>query len=79
MKVGELNGFEFHLPLSGGKAGKGHNKTSTVQVRRNDGIVRQFRFTTDDKASMKAACAKAKAFAMGGAHQSPPHPTAQSG
>ena len=66
MKFGELNGFEFHLPTSGGKAGKGCNATSTIQLRKGCILVKQFRFRVDDPASRKAAMGKAKAYAMGG-------------
>ena len=63
MLIAEMNGYECHLPTSGGKAGKGHQKTSTIQVRKDNRIVKQFRFTIDDNESRKAAVAKAKEFA----------------
>lgn len=39
-------GYEIHIPTSGGKAGKGFNKTSSLQVRKNSCIVKTFRFQT---------------------------------
>jgi len=63
MLIAEMNGYEFHLPTSGGKAGKGHQKTSTIQVRKANCIVKQFRFYVDDTESMKVAVGKAKEFA----------------
>lgn len=47
---------------TGGKAGKGHNKTSTVQVFQDSMIVKQFRFLTNDPESLKRATEKAKTF-----------------
>lgn len=64
MKVGELNGNEFHIPTSGGKAGKGKAITGSIQVRRGNRIVKQFRFRWMEKASRSAAIAKAKSFAQ---------------
>jgi hypothetical protein len=63
MLITTINGYEFHLPTSGGKAGKGNQKTSTIQVWKDNQIVKQFRFTINDNESRKAAVAKAKAFA----------------
>lgn len=62
MKIGELHGFEFRVPTSGGKAGKGFNKTSSLQVLRGNLMVRQFRFVVGDAASRKAAIEKARQF-----------------
>ncbi len=45
-----------------GKAGKGHNKTSTVQVIYESCIVKAFRFFVDDPASRAAAWRKAKEY-----------------
>jgi hypothetical protein len=61
MKLAELYGYELHLPMSGGKAGKGYQKTSSIQVRRNNVIVKQFRFKVDGL-STQAAFKKAKDF-----------------
>lgn len=44
MKLYDYSGYELHRPTSGGKAGKGYNKTSTIQVRKGDCIVKQFKF-----------------------------------
>lgn len=63
MKLGELNGCEFHIPTSGGKAGKGFQVSSTIQVRRGNQILKQFRFIVADPASRTAAATKAKTFA----------------
>lgn len=48
---------------SGGKAGKGRNKTSTVQVRCDSCVVKQFRYVVGDPASTKAAYDKAGKYA----------------
>ena len=32
MKIADYQGYEIHVPTSGGKAGKGHQKTSSIQV-----------------------------------------------
>lgn len=37
-------GHTLYIPSSGGKAGKGYNKTSHVQIRRGGMILKQFRF-----------------------------------
>lgn len=47
---------------SGGKAGKGHNKTSTVQVFRGSCIVKSFRFNMNDRESLKAAMTNAATY-----------------
>jgi hypothetical protein len=64
MKIGELNGYEFHVPTSGGKAGKGHQKTSTIQVRAGSVIVKQFRFVVADQGSRDRAIRKAKDYVL---------------
>lgn len=58
-----LNGYIIRLPTSGGKAGKGRNRTSTVQVRKYGFLKAQFRFLVDDVASYRAAMRKAEDFA----------------
>ncbi len=63
MKITDYKGFEIHLPDSGGKAGKGHNVTSTIQVRTGSCIVKQFRFEMASRESRLAAIAKARAWA----------------
>jgi len=60
MKVTDYKGYEVYMPTSGGKAGKGCNKTSTLQLRKNNCIVAQARFTVDDLASRARAIAKLK-------------------
>lgn len=64
MKIGEYRGYEFHLPTSGGKAGKGHAKTSNIQVRKDSCILRQFRFRVDDPADRKRAADAAKKYVL---------------
>jgi hypothetical protein len=63
MKIGELNGFEFHVPDSGGKAGKYKNKTGSVQVRLNNCVKKNIRFSVDSPASKDRAIEKAKQYA----------------
>jgi hypothetical protein len=63
MKIGELNGFEFHVPDSGGKAGKYKNKTGSVQVRLNNCVKKNIRFTVAKPASKDRAIEKAKQYA----------------
>ena len=62
--LGKLNGYEFFLPQSGGKAGFGHNRTSTIQVRRDNCVVKQIRFTVDSKESRSKAVVAAKIWAF---------------
>lgn len=64
MTIGELNGFTFIVPESGGKAGKGKAVTGTIQVRRRAVIEAQFRFRWISPESRKLAMRKAKAFAL---------------
>jgi hypothetical protein len=60
----ELNGYTIKLAnQTGGKAGKGHNKTSTVQVIKDGCLVKQFRYTVDNPASFMEASRKAIEFA----------------
>jgi hypothetical protein len=56
----DYNGSTIVIPESGGKAGKGRNITGSVQVRRFNSIVKQFRFKTDAGAAQ--AIEKAKRF-----------------
>lgn len=64
----ELNGYTIKLAhQTGGKAGKGHNKTSTVQVIKDNFIIKQFRYTVDNPASFMRASKKAIDFANGNA------------
>jgi len=58
--------FGFIIKLArqtGGKAGKGYNKTSTIQVVKDDCIVKQFRYTVDDAASFAQVSRKAIDYA----------------
>jgi hypothetical protein len=56
------SGIEFHVPTSGGKAGKGKNVTSTLQVRKGGRIVKQFVFVVADRETLQAAVRKATEF-----------------
>jgi hypothetical protein len=47
---------------TGGKAGKGRNKTSTVQVLKDDMLVKAVRFKVDSAESWTKARTKAKAW-----------------
>lgn len=52
----------------GGKAGRGHNRTATIQVRQmltgGDYLLKkQFRYKVGDRASRESAVAKARGFA----------------
>lgn len=62
MKIQDYKGFEFHLPQSGGKAGKNRNLTTSLQVRRNSCIEKQFRFQADSRLGKNLALAKAEAY-----------------
>lgn len=64
MTIGELNGFTFTVPESGGNAGKGKAVTGTIQVRRDTVIEAQFRFRWVSSESRKLAMRRAKAFAL---------------
>lgn len=44
--IGEYRGYKLFLPTSGGKAGKGKNKTTSLQIRNGNMVVAQFRFKT---------------------------------
>jgi len=60
MKLLDYKGIEFHLPTSGGKAGKGCAATGTIQARHGNRIVKQFRFKMGES---RAAIHKAKLWA----------------
>lgn len=62
MLLAFFNGFEIHLPMSGGKAGKGCNKTGSIQIRDGFRILKQFRFQVGKQPSYMKAIDKAKAF-----------------
>lgn len=63
MKIAELNGYEIHIPISGGKAGRGGNVTSSIQVRLNHQIIRSFRFNLFG-GSHERAIRRAKEFIL---------------
>lgn len=63
MRIGVLAQYEFHVPNSGGKAGKGHNVTGSVQVRQGQMIVKQFRFKVADRESGRRATRRALQWA----------------
>lgn len=54
-----MSGYSIHIPTSGGKAGKGMNDTSTVQVRKDSMLKKQFRFKMCDPSSRQKAVEKA--------------------
>lgn len=57
--------YVIQFPLqSGGKAGKGHNKTSTIQVvdPQCSVLMKQVRYTVNDAESRRKAIIKAMAF-----------------
>lgn len=58
MKIESCYGYELHQPTSGGKAGKGNAKTSTIQVRRHSLVIKQFRYKVgnDGVPRRKAVC-----------------------
>jgi hypothetical protein len=60
MKLCDKGGYEIHVPTSGGKAGTGHNLTSTIQVRHDGLIVKQIRFSMTAESSRRKAVQKAK-------------------
>lgn len=44
MRIAAFNGYELHIPDTGGKAGKGCNLTGSVQIRQGNLIVRNIRY-----------------------------------
>lgn len=54
-----------HAKKTGGKAGKGNNKTSTIQVyfKRYYTVIKSFVYKVDDVFSLMTAVNKAEAFA----------------
>lgn len=62
MKLADYRGYEITLPMSGGKAGKGKQKTSSIQVRVNGFLIHQTRFRVDNPAARKSALERAKLF-----------------
>jgi len=61
--IGSQNGCDFYQPTSGGKAGTGFNVTSTIQVRRGNQVVKQFRFKVLEPGGREKAIQKARAYA----------------
>jgi hypothetical protein len=59
----EINGYQFYFPTSGGKAGKGCNVTTSLQLRLGNEIKKQFRFKADSVVAREIAVAKAKRWA----------------
>lgn len=39
----KYKGYYIHRPTSGGKAGKGYNLTTTIQVRKDGLIIKKFK------------------------------------
>lgn len=67
MKTGSYGGYEIHTPTSGGKAGKGHNKTTSLQIRRplpggGSLLLKAFRFQTAFIHSRREASSKVVAW-----------------
>lgn len=65
MEITTYKGHTIRLARpTGGKAGKGNNLTSTLQVFREGGhqILKAIRFNVADAESRKAAARKARAF-----------------
>lgn len=63
MRLLEINGYEIHLPTSGGKAGKGCAVTSSIQVRADGCIKKNIRFKlTDNGESRASAIQKARTY-----------------
>lgn len=62
--VGRTGDYHLRVPLSGGKAGKGHAKTSNVQVfdSMERMIVKRFSFKVNDFVSKKKAVDEASFF-----------------
>jgi hypothetical protein len=63
----KYKGYEIWTSTGGGKAGRGFNKTATVQVREwlqppNYLLKKQIRFKVDDPESLVRAVKKAQAF-----------------
>lgn len=63
----KYKGYEICTSCGGGKAGRGCNKTATVQVREPFNadtylLLKQIRYTVADPASLQKAVHKARAF-----------------
>lgn len=44
MKIQDIGDYSIHEPTSGGKAGKGRNKTASIQVRKDGFVVKNIRY-----------------------------------
>lgn len=62
-KLGQIGRFVVLVPTSGGKAGKGCARTSSIQLRVDGCIARQFRFDLGSDTSRARALIKAKEWA----------------
>lgn len=60
--IHQISDFRIYVTTSGGKAGKGLNKTASVQVRRDDCVMKSFRFVLAQEGSFKKAFAKAREY-----------------
>jgi len=65
MKLTDFQGYEIHLPESGGKAGRGQNVMSSIQARKNNQVLKQFRFTANSPESRRLAMRKLKNWILG--------------
>lgn len=55
-------GYKIYQPVSGGKAGKGKNETTSFQVRHDNIILKNIGYKVGDKKSYDRALEKAKSF-----------------
>lgn len=62
MKIATIGQYEIHQPTSGGKAGKGNNITSSIQVRLDSTIVKTIKYSVHRPGGKAGAIAKAKMF-----------------
>ena len=60
--IHQIDDYQIRVTTSGGKAGKGFNKTASVQVVHGDLLVKQIRFKLQEESSFKTAFHKARAF-----------------
>jgi hypothetical protein len=64
IEVTDYKGYRLFIPTSGGKAGKGNNKTGSVQIGEPAFggylIIRQLRFNAQDKQSILDTLRKAR-------------------
>lgn len=67
-KIDTVNGLEIWESGTGGSAGKGSNKTASIQVRKPEGkggyiLLKTIRYTINDEKSKDTAIFKARMFA----------------